>query len=292
MGKTIVVTTNTLEKMKQFYKSDFVKTPPYAIFSAKSNQTTITAYNSMKVVFQGENADYEASIWTNEAFTKPTSNYHEHIIGSDEVGKGDYFGPLIVCASFVDQDIIELAKGLGIKDSKKMTDSDILKIGEILSKKVCFSLLKVDNVLYNTLKEQGLNVNEILAKTHNKAILNLVKKLNQEPKAIVDEFASRKNYLKYLSNDDVYPHTTLVPKAEDKYLAVAISSILARYQFLNDIDVMSKKLGKKVLLGASSKVDQLAADLYLELGKDEFKNYVKISFKNTEKVLKLVTEGK
>jgi ribonuclease HIII len=157
---------------------------------------------------------------------------------------------------------------------------------------VCFSLLKVDNVLYNTLKEQGLNVNEILAKTHNKAILNLVKKLNQEPKAIVDEFASRKNYLKYLSNDDVYPHTTLVPKAEDKYLAVAISSILARYQFLNDIDVMSKKLGKKVLLGASSKVDQLAADLYLELGKDEFKNYVKISFKNTEKVLKLVTEGK
>jgi len=285
--------------MKTFYSDDMVKTPQHALFSAKSNKTTITAYKSMKVLFQGENAEYEASIWQGiipEKKTKqaPKSNedYYSFVIGSDEVGKGDYFGPLIVCASYVDQDIIDLAQNLKILDSKKMTDDDIRKVGKKLAEKVCFSLLKVDNLLYNNLKAQGLNVNEILAKTHNKAIDNLTKKINKTPVAIVDEFASMKNYQRYLINDQVYANTKLVQKAEDKYLAVAISSILARYQFLNDIDAMSEALGEKILLGASSKVDQLAAKLYQKLEINEYKKYVKYSFKNTEKVLKLITEGK
>ncbi len=290
MTKTIIVDQKTIEKMMRFYKDDFVKTPPHAIFQAKTNKTVITVYKSKKALFQGENALYEASIWTNEVIEKSENDYLEFIIGSDEVGKGDYFGPLIVCASYVDEEVVELAKNLKIMDSKKMSDQEIIKAGKILSKKVCFSLLKVDNILYNNLKDQGLNVNEILAKTHNKAIKNLSLKLKQTPKAVVDEFASRKNYLRYLKNDEIYPDTNLVQKAEDKYLAVAISSILARYQFLIDIDIMSKKLNRKVLLGASNKVDLLAAEILKQIGLEEYKKYVKYSFKNTEKVSKLIME--
>lgn len=291
MTKTIIVDMKTIEKMRYFYSSSMVNTPPHAMFSAKCNGVTITVYNSKKVLFQGENALYESSIWSKQEVEETQSlGYYANCIGSDEVGKGDYFGPLIVCATYVDESTIKFCENLNIKDSKKITDSEILNLGKILSKKVTFSLLKIDNMLYNNLWKQGLNVNEVLAKTHNKAILNLIKKINLSPIAIIDEFASLKNFKKYLINDHIYENIKLETKAEGKYLAVAISSILARYQFLNDIKEMSHVIGKKVPLGASAKVDQFAAELLTNMSEDEFKNYVKYSFKTTDKVKLIIKE--
>lgn len=127
----------TISQMNTHYKNHITAiTPQGGIFSAKVNQCNITAYKSGKVLFQGANAELEANKWSAQqlnskpASTKKKSTVNSHpysppqnigqmsIIGSDEVGTGDYFGPITVAAVYADQKHIPLLKELGVRDSK------------------------------------------------------------------------------------------------------------------------------------------------------------------------------
>ena len=46
-------------------------------------------------------------------------------IGCDEVGTGDYFGPLVVCCAYVPEELISKLQAMGIKDSKALEDPEI-----------------------------------------------------------------------------------------------------------------------------------------------------------------------
>ena len=141
MTEVIKVDETTKKKMIAFYKSDFrEKTPPYAVFQADQGDTVVTLYESGKAVFQGAHAKEDAKMW--QSFTTEVSkktiikdelveNFNEFdIIGSDEVGTGDYFGPIVVTAALVKKDQISLINDFKIQDSKKMTDDNILNIFE------------------------------------------------------------------------------------------------------------------------------------------------------------------
>lgn len=145
------VSENIKEKMISFYKNDFrEKKPPYSIFQAQSADVIITLYESGKAMFQGISADIEANIWKDQEMHlnnrnidkelkkqeekkkekySDTASYNElPTIGSDEVGTGDYFGPIVVTAAFVTKENIPFLLDLGIKDSKLITDEKIIKI--------------------------------------------------------------------------------------------------------------------------------------------------------------------
>ena len=97
-------------------------------------------------------------------------------IGSDEVGTGDYFGPIVVTASYVSKDNIDFLLDLGVKDSKKLTDQQILKIVPSIIKKIPYQTFILRNEEYNNHKNNNINMNQMKAILHNKVLYELKQK--------------------------------------------------------------------------------------------------------------------
>ena len=152
MNIVIKVSDDTVKKMTEYYKDKLrEKTPPYAIFQAQEEDTIITLYQSKKCMFQGTTAYVDANMWKAVDGQENTDNtcskdyYNVTSIGSDEVGTGDYFGPIVVTAAYVRKEDISFVESLGIKDSKKLTDEKILDVVPKLIKniKVQFFQMKI-----------------------------------------------------------------------------------------------------------------------------------------------------
>ena len=300
------ISDNTKEKMIEHYKyMKRDKTPQYAIFQADDADTVITLYESGKVVFQGISADIDANIWRETEImlngkapeekekkekkedNDKTDYYFINSIGSDEVGTGDYFGPVVVCASYVNKKDISFLEDLGVRDSKKLTDEKILKIAPDIMKRIPYHAYILKNTEYNTLQNKGYNMNKIKAILHNKVLLGLMKKDNYiTDMVVIDQFTSPRSYYSFLKGEDnVFRKITFTTKAEDKCLSVACSSIISRYLFLNKMKDLSKELNITILKGASSQVDEVGKEIVKKYGKDKLESIAKINFKNTEKIL-------
>lgn len=272
-----------LESLKEYRCS---KTPPYALYQLKMSDATITAYTSNKVVFQGKGADFYAKPYlTNTAAEKRTSAISYPQAGSDEVGTGDYFGPVCVCAAYVDETQIPLLKQLGVADSKQLTDEKIIQIAPVLIKHIPYSLLVLDNYKYNQVHET-CNMNAIKAKLHNQAYLHLKEKINHLPAlCVVDQFTPESSYYRYLKNEkSVIKELTFETKAENKYLSVACGSIIARFAFLKAFDAMKDKYGMEFPKGAGANVDAFIPQFYQQYGMQGIMNTAKYHFKNSEKI--------
>jgi ribonuclease HIII len=300
------VSDETKNKMIEHYKyMKREKTPPYAVFQAQDADTIITLYESGKVVFQGLCADIDANFWRetekiltgNEVEEKEkkekkedndkTDYYFINSFGSDEVGTGDYFGPMVVTASYVNKKDISFLEELGVRDSKKLTDEKILKIAEDIMKRIPYQSYILKNKEYNDMQDKGYNMNKIKALLHNRVLLNLMKKDNYiYDMVVVDQFTPPKNYYGYLKNEDnVFRKITFTTKAEDKCLSVACSSIISRYIFLKEIEQMSNELGSFIPKGAGTLVDDFGKKIVDKYGKEKLRDIAKLNFKNTEKIL-------
>ncbi len=309
MVRVFKVSPNVAQMMIEYYK-DYKrdKTPDYAVFQADSADVVVTLYNSGKAMFQGISADIEAQLWIdqekhlNNITIENTSKkdkekkekkdkdhkltFNYSTIGSDEVGTGDYFGPIVVTATYVSKENISFLEDLGVKDSKKITDDIIKKIAPQIAKKIPYVTFILNNTSYNSLKKEDLNMNKIKAVLHNKVLINLIKKDNYNyEKIVIDEFCSPKNFYNYISDaKEKITNVTFLTKAEDQVMSVAAASIISRFVFLREIKKISDELQKEVILGAGSKVDELAKEILNEKGIEELSKYVKLNFKNTQKI--------
>ena len=216
-----------------------------------------------------------------------TDYYFINSIGSDEVGTGDYFGPIIVCASYVNRKDISFLEELGVRDSKKLTDDKILKIAPEIIKRIPHQEEIISNAEYNNMQDNGYNMNKIKAIYHNKAILGLMKKDNfVYDMVVVDQFTPERNYYNYLKSEpNVFRKIKFTTKAEDKCLSVACSSIISRYLFLKEIEKMGNSLGSFIPKGASTLVDDYGKKIVQNFGKEKLRSIAKLNFKNTEKIL-------
>jgi len=300
----IKTTELDLKKMKTYYHSSLTdKVPNGALFVAKLPNCTITAYHSGKVLFQGKAAEEEASQWGKkyDENSAPVNNHSNlprnftslSVIGSDEVGTGDYFGPITVVAAYVDKDKLPILERLGVKDSKTMTDSKINDIAKQIIQEIPYSLLTLNNEKYNELQSKGMSQGKMKALLHNQAILHVLSKISpSEPDAIlIDQFAEPKTYYNYLKgqnrvvNKSVYFST----KAEGLHLAVAAASIIARYAFLKAMDSLSEQAGMELPKGAGEQVDLAAAELIKTHGLAALHKFAKVHFANTEKAKRIVS---
>lgn len=315
MNIVFKVSDNVKNKMIKYYedkKKD--KTPPYAIFQAVEEDTVITLYESGKAMFQGISADIDANIWIDmerhlnnrtidisekakDKEKKPkekvnTLEFNMSTIGSDEVGTGDYFGPIIVTASYVSKENIDFLIDLGVRDSKKITDEKIRKIAPAIIKKIPYVTIILTNDKYNENYSCDINMNKIKALLHNKVLVSLIKKDNYDyQKIVIDQFVYPKKYYEHIMNSkEKVKNITFTTKAEDKCLSVAASSIISRYLFLNKIDEMSNELNKPIPKGAGIDVDKAACEIVKEYGFNKLKDIAKLNFKNTEKVKQMLKE--
>lgn len=298
MNVVIRVSEETKKKMIKYYadkKRD--KVIPYVIFQAQDEDTVITMYESGKIMFQGSSADVDATMWkemdgqSNKPEVKKEAldkYYHSSSIGSDEVGTGDYFGPIVVTSCYVNKENIPFLESLGIKDSKKIDDSKILKIAPEIIKKIPYKSIILNNSEYNEKYNNSYNINKIKAIMHNKVLFQMVNSINDEyDYIIVDEFAREQRYYDYIKESpNIQRGITFMTKAEDKNLAVASASIISRYIFLKEFDKISDSLHIPLPKGAGSNVDSIGMEVVEKYGKEKLNEIAKLNFKNTERILR------
>ena len=306
--KVLVVSDKTKEMMLDYFeefKRD--KTPQYALLQADDGDTVVTVYESGKAVFQGRDADLAADFWIetekiNSGNAKVTSSDEKekkkdpvkkiplriNSIGSDEVGTGDYFGPIVVTATYVDKENIDFLLELGVKDSKKMTDSDILRIVPEIIKKIPYNTYILNNSQYNKLYDNDMNMNKMKAILHNKVLSYFVdKKKYPYEYAVVDQFENPKSYYNHLKDASFKVWgITFLTKAEDQCLSVACASVISRYIFLSEMNKISKDIGMELPKGASDSVDLFGSEVVKKFGKNKLSEIAKLNFKNTERILK------
>lgn len=312
MGKTITkvirVDNDTKKLMNEFYKDmKRDKTPPYAVFQADTGDTIVTLYESGKAMFQGVSADIEAGMWESIRKDKDNIDYFMDTkdtkvkkdveveipsdiasVGSDEVGTGDYYGPIVVTASFVSKDNIPFLTELGVRDSKKLSDEQILKIVPKIIKKIPYKTIMLSNKEYNDNYGKDMNMNKIKAVLHNKVLTEMVKDNNYDY-IVVDQFEPEKSYYNHLSDvPNPLNGITFITKAEDKCLSVAVSSLISRYIFIKEMDKLGDKYGIFLPKGANYYVEDVGIKLVNKYGEKILHDIAKLNFSNTDRILKEV----
>lgn len=290
----------TLNRLIKEYSS--ISSDPkneYIVFFASKPKFSISIFinkkKEYKVVFQGELARKEASrMGFNTSIPKktrtcpPRQNKLDIFvpqIGSDEVGFGDLFGPIIVASSYIDSTLLEYISSLGVTDSKLLTDEKILEIGPKLISKVPYSELYLPQEKYNQIEQNGFNMNKIKAKMHNRVLLNLAKKY-PAAELKIDQFASEPIYYSYLKEEkEIARPIEFSTKGELAFPSVAAASVIARYAFLKRMEQLDKIYDLHFPFGANAKVDKFGIEFVKKFGVEELNKVAKMNFANISRII-------
>jgi len=281
------LTPAQIKKIITTYK-DYVKTNPseYVVKFFQTKDLTISIYKTNKVLLQGSD-EAIANFMKIEKPTKASKSSSKNMIGMDEVGTGDYFGPIITCSCYLDAKNIEKVKALGVDDSKKLTDENIMVIAAKLRKLVTYKACLCMPKTYNEIIDCYHNTNIVKAMAHNDALTKLIAELKTKDYTIVlDQFASRENYESYLSKvkAKAIKIDIITPKAEGKYLAVACASIFAREAFLNQMHELSKKAGIILPFGSTRTKEIVEAGKKIN-AKFKLSEFAKLNFEPITKAI-------
>ena len=205
------------------------------------------------------------------------------LVGIDEAGKGDYFGPLVIAACYSNDEIDSAFEAFGLRESKKVSDNRTFALEEQVKKVAPFAVVAIGPEKYNQLHAKIRNLNRLLAWGHARALENLLGKVNPL-KVVADQFGDKRFIENALMRKGKGIRLIQKTKAED-VLAVAASSILARAEFLRRLDRLSKQYSVKLPKGAGPPVDEAAKKLVSARGADELGKVAKIHFKNTKRIL-------
>lgn len=227
--------------------------------------------------------------FTNSLLREQETNVGYPNIGTDESGKGDYFGPLVTASVWVNKEIKNVLDRSGIRDSKKISDSRIFELAQIIKRSCAGKYVVIEippttyNNLYTQFKNEGKNLNVLLAWSHAKAIEELLDKVESEI-AISDQFADEKFIINKLQEKGKNIKLIQEHKAE-RYTSVAAASILARERFLEKLKKISTEYSIDFSKGASNLVIEQAREFIRKYGSEQLTNVAKLHFKTTEQVL-------
>lgn len=285
---TLTPSEKEIQAFLEHYQSSLAPSKnPYIRYFLRLPQATVSIYTSGKVLLQGEGAEKYASFFGYQV-VEENRGQNFPLIGTDEVGNGSYFGGLAVVASFVTPDQHAFLRKLGVGDSKTLTDQKIRQIAPILKEKIQHQALLLSPSKYNEVIGDRYNAVSVKVALHNQAIYLLLQKGVQPEKIVIDAFTSAKNYDKYLAQEAnrFSNPISLEEKAEGKYLAVAVSSIIARDLFLENLENLGRELGYQLPSGAGTASDKVASQILQAYGMQGLNFCAKLHFKNTEKAKK------
>jgi ribonuclease HIII len=267
------------------------KSLAYAKFQARCDGVTVSLYNSGKLVVQGQDPTAWANQFLNGAAplekkvsAAPPVNQDQSSLGSDEAGKGDSFGGLVVCAvAAPESELIHLSKA-GVSDSKRIPDDRIRVLAPWIRSNFQVAEIILSPEQYNLQRLQcHENVNRLLTKMHAEAIQSLYLQTGINH-AIVDCFSAERPVAKQLKRTVPQLEVAEVPKAE-RFLAVAAASILARENFLVMMKELSEQWAMDIPLGSGTPVPR-ALRKFLEIhGTSKLDQVAKVHFKNVIRIL-------
>jgi ribonuclease HIII len=267
-------------------------------------------YQSGKLVIAGHAPAFDQAVAVVETIGKPVAPKRSSVspatsataeappetephIGTDEAGKGDFFGPLVTAGVYVDERTAKLLRTLGVRDSKLVGDRElrglatsIRQVVEDEKRAVIIVAPKRYNELYKQMRSEGKNLNTLLAWAHTRAIEDLIGH-GLRPKFILSDQFGDKRYIetRLMVDTRLSGVPVLQMHRAEADVAVAAASILARDAFLRWLEQAGKTLGLTVPKGASPKVIETGRLLVSQMGAEGLKDYAKVSFKTMEKVL-------
>jgi ribonuclease HIII len=206
-------------------------------------------------------------------------------IGTDESGKGDYFGPLVIAGVFVPDGQDAVLRELGVKDSKKISDGRVRELAEVIKKGYKHSIVSIGPERYNELYDKLRNLNLLLAWGHSRVIENILEKVNCSL-AITDQFGDSRFVVNALMKKGKTIELIQKPRAEED-LAVAAASVLARAEFLKRLFYLSREFGVDLPKGSSPLAEEAGAKLVALLGLGSLDKAAKRHFKLTDRILKM-----
>lgn len=281
----------------QFEEGEF-SVPQYTFFSFKNKNWVFNFYKTGKVLIQGKDINYplhkffnkksEETIAASPSFMPLEAQgelaLYPHI-GTDESGKGDFFGPLCVAGCYLTEENALKLKRMGAMDSKKLDDKKILELSELITANSVYEIVVIGNKKYNELYSKFKNLNKLLAWGHSTVIENLITKTSAKI-AVLDKFANEKVILYYLKTKGKQVNLIQQTKAESD-TAVACASILARARYVKLMSDMSYKYEMDFPKGASTLVLKTGKEFIKKYGIEELNNVSKTHFKTYEDVQKL-----
>ncbi len=295
---TLIISHDQFKIFKEYLdeKGYSFEERPHQHFLARKVGLVVNLYNNGKIVISGkdENERKEIEQYLKSIQAEKHIENEKHYrpievsgirIGTDEVGKGDYFGPLIIAGVLADESQIKKLEELGIKDSKSFSDTTIqnfvLKIKEMLSEKQ-YDIVTISPIKYNLLHKRMKNVNRILGWGHARAIENILKSNPECKTAISDQFGDQSFIENALMKQGKKIKLIQTPKAE-REMTVATASILARSEFINRMNEMNESFEMEFPKGATD-VIPTAEMLVKTYGSKVLLNVAKIHFKTTKQI--------
>ena len=286
---SIKITPNQSEEIKDLlleYNPAYDKIQ-YSFWRAKTNSFQATYYTSGKFLLQGK----DISIIANEinkklgictVETSANTNYEKYI-GTDESGKGDFFGPLVIAGVQVCEENKKRFIDLGIKDSKKLDDKKIKQLASFIKANAIHSVIVITPKKYNELYYKFNNLNKLLAWGHARAIENILEKSDCNY-ALADKFGDESLIKNALMNKGKQIILNQMVKAESD-IAVAAASVLARAEFVKRMEEMEIVYGLNFSKGASAKVIEEAKKFVQKYSKERLNEVAKMHFKTAKEII-------
>ncbi|MGD9895750.1 MAG: ribonuclease HIII [Candidatus Methylacidiphilaceae bacterium] len=262
----------------------------HGFFDGRGPSVNVRAYRSGKVLIQGRDAaEFVEMVLEPEILREARLGYEEALepeeslphAGSDECGKGDFFGPLIVAAAYVDPEIARALRRLGVRDSKEVkSDRRAIQLSEEIRKAAAgrYAVVVLGPAKYNELYRRFGNLNRLLAWAHATALAELLRKVPACPRAVVDQFAKGHVLERALEQQGLTLLVEQRPRAESD-IAVAAASLLARAEFLRRLALLGKEAGMTLPKGASSLVLEVAREIALRHGLERLHRLAKVHFR-------------
>lgn len=249
-------------------------------FGKKGNKIVVQGNKELSLFNRVNDLVFGEKFFVDE---KPTEEPSYPYIGTDESGKGDYFGPLVVSGVYIDDVSSKYLRSIGIRDSKELSDNQISEIAfRIKEQNIISDTVLITPEKYNQLYDKMGNLNRLMGWAHSRVIENLLNKCDAK-EVISDKFGSEKIILEALFEKGRSVNLKQTTKAE-RFTAVAAASILARETVINWFNINSRKYKIDLLKGASPEVEKKAKYLLEKFGEKELKKLVKLHFKSSKKV--------
>ncbi len=278
MPKSISISFRELEKLKNYILATGLRRVPttneYELLRISDGEVSFVVYRSGKLVYD----DTEATRKIIDAIMVEEKQVYNYILGSDEVGKGEWYGPLVVVCTALTPSLIKKYRKLGVRDSKTISKKELFSLEKEISKntfpkQVSYLLPETYNKLYEGFRKEKKTLNDLLAWAHSAAIKRVLELIKYEKvKVIIDKFDIEKTYRRLYTIDNSKVKIIQKSKGETE-IPVAVASILAKVRFEKLVDSLDKKFNVDL---RNSRPEDIDIKILPYVAKLHFKNVKKV----------------
>lgn len=261
-------------------------TAPYAFWRASGKDITLTFFLKGNLLIQAKDTGKMVNDLIEKGFIEEKQSPKPRLsswVGTDEAGKGDYFGPLVVAGVLVTKKTSKELFTTGVKDSKNLSDSTIKELAKKVKRTCPHAIITIMPEAYNRLMRRMRNLNRLLAWGHARAIENILEK-ESCTYAISDQFGDERYIIQALMKKGKHITLKQRPHAEED-IAVAAASILARNEFVEKIEDLSRAYQVLLPKGASAQVIAAGEAFIEKSGEGALSNVAKLHFKTTKQII-------